>query len=257
MQVLALFFLKMQLEIQRHSVFSGPVVNLVPFFGGEVQNSIQSVAFLIGGWMFAGGMDERWATEDVAWDFAPWDHKDDSMTALLTPENLRKTGRKLRIFEKPLTIFDISEIPSRWPQCETINSHVSDPSIFQLTPWGTRSEGRRLGASSSKIRWPRIHPLSLHHLTNSKSNSGLNFWVAIFEITTTAVWPFPQKTPVSGSSLKICKHMKPPMDIRHAIPNDESNHLQGIVCISGTRRRPMLSWKKSVSRNWGRYLACI
>ena len=29
------------------------------FWGGEVQNSIQSVAVFIGGWMFAGGMDER------------------------------------------------------------------------------------------------------------------------------------------------------------------------------------------------------
>ena len=53
-----------------HSVFEDQWNESI-FLGGK-----SKIRF--GGWMSWGGMDERWATEDVAWDFAPWDHKDDS-----------------------------------------------------------------------------------------------------------------------------------------------------------------------------------
>lgn len=72
------------LEIRRHSIIlylrtSG--MNLFFLGGGRGKSKIR-----FGGWMSWGGMDERWATEDVAWDFAPWDHKDDSCFDLGEPE---------------------------------------------------------------------------------------------------------------------------------------------------------------------------
>lgn len=124
--------------------------------------------------------------------------------------------------------------------------------FLQLPPWGTRSEGRRLGASSLKIKWPRIHPLSLHHRTSSKSNLvylGQNFWVAILKLLS-PVWLFPPKAPVPGYSLKILQHINsymfhelqslfeihPPqnrgMHSQHAIPlNDESATFKAL-CLS-------------------------
>ena len=75
-------------------------MNLFFLFGGGGESKIR-----FGGWMPPGRMDERWATEDVAWDFAPWDHKDDSG---FDPGEPEKNGEVTSYFWKSLTIFNIS-----------------------------------------------------------------------------------------------------------------------------------------------------
>lgn len=160
------------------------------------------------------------------------------------------------------------QLPCKW-SVHFSSSHLGVP------------QGRRLGASSLKIKWPRIHPLSLHHRTSSKSNLGIlgsKFLGCGFEITVTVVWLFPQKPQSPVIHWKYCNLFIHVPWIAKLVRDSSSpkqgqagahetshgyyfewwsNYLQGIVCISGTRRRPMLSWKKSVSRNWGRCLACI
>lgn len=181
---LALF---LALEIRRHSVFEDQWNESIFFVGGGGKSKIR-----FGGWMPPGGMDERWATEDVAWDFAPWDHKDDSG---FDPGEPEKNGEVTSYFWKSGSLWPslTYHIPNFQVDFDDLNVTTRQPStpmsvigpFFQLPPWGTRSEGRRLGASSLKIKWPRIHPLSLHHRTSSKSNLvylGQNFWVAILKL---------------------------------------------------------------------------
>lgn len=135
----------------------------------------------------------------------------------------------------------------------TINSHLSDPSIFPAPTLGYPQRRKKIGGKFFEDQVttdPSFVFAPPDKLKEQLGILGSKFLGCDFEITVTVVWLFPPKAPVPGYSLKILQHIKsymfhelqslfeihPPqnrgMHSQHAIPlNDEATTFKAL-CLS-------------------------